>query len=110
MLTSQRGRWGWQGGRRADEAKADDTNEADEPMIWRGWRVKEADLDNEAADTTEANEADETDLADKAADAIEAYVANEADVADKPDEAYEAEANEADEAKADEVPKAIVTN
>ena len=82
MLTSQRSRWGWRG-RRADEAKADDTDEADEPMIQRDW-VNKAELAN---DKTEATEADEADLADKAADAIAAYGADEADVANKPDEA-----------------------
>ena len=45
-------------------------------MIRRGRQIDEADLANEAADTTAATEADEADLADKAADAIEAYGAN----------------------------------
>ncbi len=49
----------------------------------QGRQVDEADLANEAIDTTDATEADKADLADKIADAIEAYGAVEADVANK---------------------------
>jgi hypothetical protein len=82
-LTSQRGPWSWWG----NEAKVDDADKANGLMIRQGWHVDEADLANEAT------EADKADLC---------HWVIEADVAGKPTETDEAEANKANEAKADE--------
>ena len=98
---SQRDCWGWW----SNEAKANDANEADRPMIPQGQRVIEADM---------ANEVDETDTAevDQANDAgaFKASVANKAHVTDEVVNTDEAEANEANEAEADEAGEADVDN
>ncbi len=77
---SRRDCWGWWG----NEAKDDDADEANGPMLPRGHQVIEADMANEAnetdeakAEVTKANEANEADKAE----------ADEADIADKAEKA-----------------------